>query len=54
MMRRMYGDYGKTGKLYTIDDVIQIASEEADKGLSPFFDRYVKGTQVIQIKAFLP
>ena len=54
MMRKMYQQYGVTAKPYTIEDVVQLASQEAGVDLSPFFNSYVKGTRIIHIVDFLP
>ena len=45
VMQQMYREFGITGEMYTMEDVIRILSEVADKDFEPFFRKYVSGTE---------
>ncbi len=44
VMKQMYKEFGTTEEKYTIDDVIRIVTNVADKDFEPFFRKYVLGT----------
>ncbi len=52
IMRRMYTDFGTTGKPYTYADIIKVCCEVAGKDLSSFFKDYVEGTKVIPLAEY--
>lgn len=53
LMRAMYEQFGKTGKRYTMDDIISISSKLAGKDLTPFFEKYVAGKAYLDVAPYL-
>ena len=53
VMKQMYSEFGVTGKTYTIDDVVRIATDIAGKDLDPFFRKYVSGTETLPLTEYL-
>ena len=53
VMRQMYREFGTTGETYTMEDVIRILSEVADKDFEPFFRKYVSGTERLPLETYL-
>ena len=45
VMKRMYSEFGATGKTYMIDDVVRIVTDIAGEDFEPFFRKYVSGTE---------
>jgi predicted metalloprotease with PDZ domain len=52
LMRCMYQEFGKTGKKYSIEDVIRIANEITRADHTEFFKRYVEGTDVLPLEEY--
>ncbi len=52
VMKQMYSEFGVTGKTYTIDDVVRIATDVAGKDLDPFFLKYVSGTERLPLSEY--
>ena len=50
LMRQMYQEFGTTGKKYTIEDVERIAYKITGKDHTPFFEKYVRGTEEIPLE----
>lgn len=44
VMKKLYDDFGKTGKGYSVDDFKSICSELASENLEEFFSKYYHGT----------
>ena len=53
VMKQVYSEFGVTGKTYTIDDIVRIASDIAGKDLDPFFRKYVSGTERLPLTEYL-
>lgn len=53
LMRRMFNDFAKPKKTYTVDDIIRIVNEETGKDFQPFFDKYVTGKEYIDLTPYL-
>ena len=49
----MFEKFGKTGKRYNTNDVLQAVNEVAEKDFTPFFNRYVTGTEWLDIAPYL-
>lgn len=52
-MRAMYKEFGLRGMEYTVQDIAAVASETAGADQTEFFERYVKGTEALPLKACL-
>jgi predicted metalloprotease with PDZ domain len=52
LMRCMYQEFGKTGKEYSIEDVIEVANKTAKADNTAFFKRYVEGTEVLPLEEY--
>ena len=52
VMKQMYQEFGTTGEKYTIDDVIRIVTDVADKNFEPFFRKYVSGTEKLPLAEY--
>lgn len=50
LLRRLYVDFGETGRRYTTGDLQRIASEIAGRDLSDLFDRIVRGGQPVDLR----
>ena len=50
LMRQMYREFGTTGKKYTIEDVERITREVTGETHTPFFERYVRGTEEMPLE----
>jgi predicted metalloprotease with PDZ domain len=53
IMYRLFQEFAKTGKSYSVSDIIRIANEETGKDLKPFFDRYVTGREFLDIQPYI-
>lgn len=53
MMRLAYEEFGKTGREYAYDDLVRLASQSVGADMTPFFARYVEGTEVISLPSYL-
>ena len=52
IMKKMYAEFGITGKPYTYSDIVKICSETAGIDLSPFFNTYIQGTAIIPLAKY--
>ncbi len=52
LMRCMYQEYGKTGKKYSMEDVIRVANKITQTDHTEFFKRYVEGTEVLPLEEY--
>jgi len=52
LMRCMYQEFGKTGKEYSIEDVIRVANKITQTDHAEFFKRYVEGTDVLPLEEY--
>jgi predicted metalloprotease with PDZ domain len=52
LMRCMYQEYGKTGKKYSIEDVIRVANKIAQTDYTELFKKYVEGTDVLPLEKY--
>jgi len=52
MMQCMYQEFGKTGKKYSLEDVIRIANEIAQADHTEFFKRYVEGMKALPLEEY--
>ena len=48
-MKQMYEEFGRSRKGYSYEDIVRISSGIAGKDLSPFFERYVAGSEMLDI-----
>jgi predicted metalloprotease with PDZ domain len=48
VMRRLYEDFGKTGKGYTDEDYARIVGEVAGRKMQVYFDKFINGTAPLQ------
>lgn len=53
VMRQMYQEFGLTRNMFTINDVIRIASQIAGVDFEPFFSKYVIGTERLPLEEYL-
>lgn len=53
LMRQMYQKFGKTGRKYSMDDVISIANSITKTDHTGFFKSYVDGTDELPLEEFL-
>ena len=53
VMKQMYREFGLTRNEYTMNDVIRIVSQIADKDFEPFFKKYVAGTERLPLAEYL-
>jgi predicted metalloprotease with PDZ domain len=53
MIRLMFERFGRQGQQYTVQDIIQAASDTAGADLAGFFNDHVRGRRVIPIRDFL-
>jgi predicted metalloprotease with PDZ domain len=53
MMRRVYKEFGSTGKSYTYADLKRIATETSGPGAAEMFSRHVESTDVIPLGDYL-
>lgn len=53
LMRALFGEFGKTGKRYTLDDIIRLVNQVTGTNLKPFFDRYVTGREFLDLRPCL-
>jgi predicted metalloprotease with PDZ domain len=51
LMKTMYDEFGRTGKGYTLDDIVRIATEISGEDQSAFFEDYVVGEEMLPIAA---
>ena len=52
LMRNMYQEFGKTGRKYTIEDVVRIANGITQTDLTEFFGKYVEGTDELPLEEY--
>lgn len=52
LMRRMYQEFGKTGKKYSFEDVIRTANEITQAEHTVFFKKYVEGTEGLPLEEY--
>jgi len=52
LMRQMYREFGRTGKEYTIENVVRIANEITGQAHTEFFERYVQGTDELPLQEY--
>ena len=52
-MRQMYDEFAKTDRKYTLADIRRLAGAVAGADLSALFQRYVEGTELIPLDAYL-
>lgn len=52
LMKRMFTQFGKTGKHYSLNDIILLSSELAGSDMKWFFDKYVTGTDKIDMRPY--
>jgi predicted metalloprotease with PDZ domain len=52
-MNLMYERFGLTGRKYSFDDLVAVASETGGTDLRDFFARYVSGTEMLPVKESL-
>lgn len=50
LMRNLFREFGKTGKPYSLDDIILLVNHLTGKDLQPFFDRFVTGKEFLDLK----
>jgi len=53
IMAELYRDFAKTGKNYSMEDLIMISSRIADKDMRPFFERFVTGKEMFPMNEYL-
>ena len=53
LMRCMYQEFGKTGKKYSLEDVIRAANKIAQMDHTEFFKKYVEGTDELPLEEYL-
>ncbi len=53
LMGKMFEEFAKKGKEYTITDIIDIVNNLTGKNLKPFFDKYVTGREYLDLEPFL-
>ena len=53
VMRRMYREFGLTGRAYMMRDVIRIVSQITGEDFEPFFRKYVMGTERLPLEVYL-
>ena len=49
LMGAMFREFGATGNRYGFEDVVRLASEVSGSSQKEFFDRYVDGTEYLDI-----
>jgi predicted metalloprotease with PDZ domain len=45
----MYDEFGRTGKDYTLEDIVRLASEIGGEDKSMFFTKYIVGEEMIPL-----
>jgi predicted metalloprotease with PDZ domain len=53
LMGRMFNDFAMTKKTYSLNDIIRIVNDLAGKNLQSFFDRYVTGTEILELRPYM-
>ena len=53
VMKLMWHRYGQTRQTYVYSDFIQAVSDAAGHDMSPFFDKYVAGTEELPFRSDL-
>ena len=48
VMRRLYDDFGKTGRGYTDEDYARVVTEVAGRKMQVYFDKFINGTAPLQ------
>jgi predicted metalloprotease with PDZ domain len=52
LMQCMYQEFGKTGKKYSMEDVIKVANKITQTDHAEFFKKYVEGTDVLPLEEY--
>ena len=52
LMRRMYDEFGKTGKKYALEDVVRIVNGITRPDRAEFFARYVEGKDELPLEEY--
>jgi predicted metalloprotease with PDZ domain len=53
LMRCMYQEFGKTGKKYSLEDVIRVANKITQTDHTEFFKKYVEGMDELPLEEYL-